>query len=618
MSGNRSGGTDESLADSTGRPRHIVLVDNFFYHAEEGALRVDVSPHLGLMSLATRLEEAGHRVEIFDPKRLFALRGFSSADQGFVEAWAAELCMRGPDVVGFTAYGLSFPFVVQTARAVRRRRPHLPILLGGPHATILAQEILAAFNCFDVIALFECESRIVSLVEAVCASAPLEDIGGLAFRDADGAVLATPLRETLVNMADVPRPALHLYPADTIRQCLPLEAGRGCPFDCTFCSTATFFQRRYRVKPNSALIAEMHWAHERFGSRKFDLNHDLFGLKRETLADFCTRVAGTSYEWSCSMRPDQVDEALGARLTQAGCSGVYLGFETGSQPLQATIRKRLNLAAAERDLAAFLVKGPRVTVSFITGFPEETIADQDATLDMIGRLVRIDPARVLPQLHILTPEPGTELDRSYPTTILDGTGPENMEVPFAEMVGAYPQIFSVFRHFPSPIPRMRVRQASLLVQRILPCLGAPLAVHLVDSVFGGRLSNLFAACLSDTLEPDSDLTSDVLTVFMWRQLQANLTLPWAELVRFRRASALLARRLPRLHLAEALAEVGITPIPDGGGAGIFAYDVLTLSRSLAEGRIPEVEVPRSAISLACRADSSGELWWSAAVHADVT
>lgn len=562
--------------------RHVLLVDNFFYSRDKGAVRVELSPHLGLMSLASVLEKAGHAVEIFDPKRLFASLRFADPNPSFIEAWASEICLAQPDVVGFTAYGLSFPFVVAVAQSIRRRRPNLPILLGGPHATILSRQIVAAFDCFDAVGRFECETLIVALVEAVCCGEDLRALKGLTFR-LGSEVIATSAAVDLIDMEKVPRPALHLYPIDKTLLELPLEAGRGCPYECTFCSTAVFFQRRYRVKSNKALLDEMHWASSAFGIGRFNLNHDLFGLKRSTLLGFCDLLEDHPYVWSCSMRPDQVDGELGKAMMAAGCETVYFGFETGSQRLQKEILKKLDLEGAFRNFAAFLEFGPSATVSFITGFPDETETDQAATMDMIGRLLRLDPKRVMPQLHILSPEPGTALTSGRRAIAVDGYGPENTEIPFERMVSEHPDIFSVFFHFESQLPRQQIRQASLFVQNILPEIGYGVSVHLMEKVFSGRLSKMFKAFLSGRALPGRISTEDLLAD-MWDEfdkvLKRNAPTYCSELVRFSRISALVRSVPDQARLNRAIEKFNASVGPGGEVVGHFDLDIVAVAEEV--------------------------------------
>lgn len=576
-----AGAGNEDFALSSAPRRRVLLVDNFFYNKDKGTVRVELSPHLGLMSLATVLEQAGHVVEIFDPKRLFASFRFAEPGSSFVEKWASEICLAQPDVVGFTAYGLSFPFVVMVAQAIRRRRPKLPILLGGPHATILSKQILEAYDCFDAVGRFECETLIVDLVETICGSGKLSDLKGLAFRQGLEIVMTSAV--DLIDMELVPRPALHLYPIDKTFLELPLEAGRGCPYACTFCSTAAFFQRRYRIKSNQRLLDEMHWASSKFGISRFNLNHDLFGLKRSSLLEFCHLVKDHPYVWSCSMRPDQVDGALAKSMAAAGCEIVYFGFETGSQRLQKEILKKLDLEAAFKNFAAFLEAGPSATVSFITGFPDETEADQAATLDMIGRLLRLDSKRVMPQLHILSPEPGTTLKSDYLDIALDGYGPENVEIPFADMVGKHPEIFSVFFHFKSQLPRCRIRQASLFVQNILPEIGYSVSVHLTETVFSGRLSEMFNACIAVGADIDEVSTEQLLT-YMWSELdkvlKRNAATYCSEIVRFSRILALNRSVADQANLHHAAAKLNARVGAGGQVVGEFEVDVIAIAREI--------------------------------------
>ena len=96
-------------------------------------------------------------------------------------------------------------------------------------------------------------------------------------------------------------------------------------------------------------------------------------------------------------------------MSDAGCVGLYLGVETGSRRMQKICAKRLDLDLVRPRLDTCERLGIATTVSFITGYPEEDEEDQNATLDMLGRVLRRPEASCLPQLHVLTPEPGTAL-----------------------------------------------------------------------------------------------------------------------------------------------------------------------------------------------------------------
>ena len=138
-------------------------------------------------------------------------------------------------------------------------------------------------------------------------------------------------------------PAYDLYPH--IKDCIyaPLEAGRGCPFACSFCSTNDFFRRRFRLKSPEVLVGQMRRMKERYGIQTFDLVHDMFTVDRKKVVAFCEVVesSGHKFHWNCSARTDCIDDGLISHMARAGCIGVFFGIDTGSERMQKVINKGL-------------------------------------------------------------------------------------------------------------------------------------------------------------------------------------------------------------------------------------------------------------------------------------
>src|SRR5262249_41385165 len=128
----------------------LTLVDNLLYESSYSVRRADLQPHLGLMSLAATARRAGHQPVIYDPKWA-VVRGLLPLHASLYHRLARAVLETRPEVVGFTALGCNFHCVVQVASSLKRAAPDLPILLGGPHATILHREILSRFAAFDVV-----------------------------------------------------------------------------------------------------------------------------------------------------------------------------------------------------------------------------------------------------------------------------------------------------------------------------------------------------------------------------------------------------------------------------------------------------------------------------------
>ena len=137
--------------------------------------------------------------------------------------------------------------------------------------------------------------------------------------------------------------------------------------------------------------------------------HDLFTVSRKKVLEFCDAVAGSGYTWKCSARMDCVDDALLEAMYQSGCREIYYGIEAGTERMQVISQKKLDLALFNPTLDVTQRLGMPATVSFITGFPQEEQEDQDGTLDLMGSCFYRNSTPLNVQLHLLMPEPGTQL-----------------------------------------------------------------------------------------------------------------------------------------------------------------------------------------------------------------
>ncbi|CAN5263268.1 radical SAM protein [soil metagenome] len=468
----------------------ILFVDNLLFEGSESRPWFDLQPHLGLMSLAAVAQAGGHEAIIFDPKRAL-VDGDLTWTAALYADMARTIADHAPDIVGFTALGCNFHCVVRVARLVRSLRPDLPIIIGGPHATILHKEILERLDCFDAVARHEAEEILLPMLAGL-ETGSLAGVAGVSWRDHDGRVVCNQGTPQIDALDELPMPAYGGYPIATLGLgTIRIEAGRGCPFSCTFCSTASFFGRSYRLKSSGRIVEEMDRLNADHGFTDFKLNHDLFTVNRKKVADFCAEVASRGYQWACSARADCVDTELLEAMAAAGCRNIYFGVETGSAAVQDSSRKRLDLALVEPVLTTTARLGINTTTSFIIGYPEETFADQCATLDMAGRLHRLPLNRS--QIHLLTPEPGTALlDRHGASLRFDGRRCGFNLPRFGEgdgeLILAQPALFVTHYHFATQVPRERNVLIAELWQQLAP-LECESYAFLLDH-WAGRLSAL--------------------------------------------------------------------------------------------------------------------------------
>jgi radical SAM superfamily enzyme YgiQ (UPF0313 family) len=470
---------------------NLLLVDNLVMPEDGSRELLDVHPNLGLLALAAAAESDHHSVQIYDPKRLLK-SGELQYDSTLYERAAEQLLSKRPSAVGFTTLGCSFLFAVNVAALIKRSEPDLPILLGGPHATMLDRQILERFEQFDVIVRHEGDETFPFVLEEL-ESRRFEAIPGISWRVSAGSsgLRFTEGRPKVEDLDSLPIVSYEHYPvADLDLDLLRIEAGRGCPFMCTFCSTASFFQRSFRLKSAERLVRELDILHARYGFSEFKLDHDMFTVNRRKVLEFCEAVKGRGYRWRASARLDCVDEELLKKMAESGCASLYFGIETGSVLLQEICKKHLDLKLVRPMLDAAHAVGIETTASFITGYPEEEERDQDDTLDMLGDC--FGPS-CLPQLHMLAPEPGTAMYTQLADRIeYDGYGGRYnallVNSDDEQIIVNHPEIFQTYYYYPAAMPRSRYIFAVEAVDVFRKA--GPIVLNYLLRAFQGRFSRL--------------------------------------------------------------------------------------------------------------------------------
>jgi radical SAM superfamily enzyme YgiQ (UPF0313 family) len=323
---------------------------------------------------------------------------------------------------------------------------------------------LEAFPFVDLIVRGEAEETLPRLIEALAGNRNLAPIRGITYREG-ATVVRSPEAPLIEDLDSLPLPAFHLHGGMKSCGFIPLELGRGCPFACTFCSTNDFFRRRFRLKSSQRLIEQMNLLEDSYHANSFDLIHDMFTVDRRKVVEFCKALLNSErrFLWSCSARTDCVDSELLDLMYKAGCRGIFFGVETGSDRMQKIIRKNLDL----REAAAVVEQTGKtcieITVSMITGYPEEQPEDLQQTVEFIMKSTRLD--HVEPQINILAPLAGTPLLEKYrDQLILDDIFSDmshqgwHQDPADRALIGSYPTIFSNFYGIPSGVSREYLQQ----------------------------------------------------------------------------------------------------------------------------------------------------------------
>jgi pyruvate-formate lyase-activating enzyme len=312
---------------------------------------------------------------------------------------------------------------------------------------------MQAFSYIDIIMRGECEQNITPLITAIGNGQGLHDIPGITFRDGAQTV-RTVEAPPIAILDDLPLPDYSLIPNIENYGSLPIEVGRGCPFRCTFCSTKGFFQRHFRFRNTEHLMRLIVDLHGKYGISRFRFIHDNVTVSRKKMLELCNgmKQLGLDTRWTCSARADCLDRELIDRMADAGCDGIFLGIETGSKRMQRVIRKSLNLNKVTKAVEWISSKPIPFTVSFIMGFPDETLEDLEMTIRLMTLLRFKGDGSEIVQLHMLSPAPGTEMYEEHKSNLFfDGHvsdaafagSTEDMRI----AVENHPEVFASFGYY---------------------------------------------------------------------------------------------------------------------------------------------------------------------------
>ena len=444
-----------------------------------------VSPPLGLMSITTVAQKNGHDVAICD-LNIERKRGRIPKKNDWHRAAAEYILSLQPELVGFGSMCSSFPATILICKVLKGKCPSLKTVMGGPQATMVFHDLLLTVPEIDYILTGEADFSFSELLDAL-KSSPKPGLPGLAYRK-DGGVTYQPPGDP-VDPDALPTINYDTWPIRKAieegwhRSSLPIDAGRGCPYRCSFCSTNTFFRRKYRLKSPVKLSAEAKSLYKKFGITSFSLTHDSFTARRSHVIAVARSLIESDIpelKWVSSARVDTVDRELLTIMKASGCKRLFFGIETGSARMQKKINKFLDIDTIDPTLSQAFELGFGFTVSLIIGFPDEEWDDIEATVRLLLRWSGIE--RIAVQLHVLAPQTGTaileknrdrlEFDARFPDPAYFNNRCPPSEIDFAKKhPNLCPQCFFIQNDKVERKKLVDLREFMILLVHTLPGIG---------------------------------------------------------------------------------------------------------------------------------------------------
>jgi radical SAM superfamily enzyme YgiQ (UPF0313 family) len=406
---------------------HVTLVRAPLI-SRKGALNNEASPHLGLAYVAGYARKFGYGVEIIDGTAEglnhvlpfeghpgFQIQGISPDD----------LVARIPpstEVVGFTSmFSSEWVLLRGIIRAVRARFPEALLVAGGEHFTALPEYCLRDCLELDVIVKGEGEHTFYELLEAYSAG-DWSNVAGTCYLDESGSFRDNGGLPRIRNPETIPWPywpegylekfweAGKSYGIRTERD-VPVLGSRGCPYQCTFCSSPQMWTTRYVLRDIDDLIAEIKSYIEKYDITSFQFYDLTVFTKKSWTIEFCRRLKEEQLDlrWSLpsGTRSEALDEEVLRLLKETNCDYLAYAPESGSPRTLKIIKKKIHPDKMVASIRTAKKIGLVLRTNLIIGFPHETRKDVFQTLWFGLRMAVVGVDEV--PFFIFSAYPGTEI-----------------------------------------------------------------------------------------------------------------------------------------------------------------------------------------------------------------
>jgi radical SAM superfamily enzyme YgiQ (UPF0313 family) len=471
----------------------------------------DSCEHVGVEYISAVLKAGGHETRLFvDPLLFddeFVTVKFLSRWLDRKERIVDALSAYKPDLVAMSVVSSFYPWACEMARLIKERMD-VPIIFGGIHPTLVPERVIQD-PAVDMVCVGEGEYPVLELADSLASGRIDTTIRNIWFKSAGG-VVRNPLRALITDLDALPMADKDLYYAASphFSKSYYIAAGRGCPYECSYCSSAYLntlhegLGPRLRQRSVAGVIRELTQAKERYPLAPVIFLDDCFGADPVWLKEFSKAYRdNVGTEFHCSMFPTHVTEEKLRWLKEAGCREIEIGVQSWDEEVREKVFHRH--VSNEAMLGAMrLIKksGINLVVGDILGYHGQK---DEHILKAAEIYAAVRPERTYPFVLRYFPRlPITEAARSSGVLkpdayekVMDGRTGKYLSpdgVMMEKNMMRYLLLFLLVRVLPRPLAMSVVRRR---MHRWLPATLTPAAVSI--------LSNLSAVTLESRVNRQS-------------------------------------------------------------------------------------------------------------------
>ena len=298
---------------------------------------------LGMACVAKAVEDAGHKVSQLN------LMAKSDALNGLIDS----IRKTDPEVIGISVRNIDDQissgnrFLLEPVKAIIetcRTHSDANIVLGGAGYSIFPFHTLEYLDA-DVGIQGEGERSFVELLDALQNNQDYSGVNGV--YDIKQGIKNPQKIEMGIDNLLLPEPNKHIWTLENVTDqaiWLPIQTRRGCPMNCSYCSTPTIEGKIIR-KRNIDSIVDAVMSYSDSGFDHFFFVDNTFNLPPGYAKLLCDKIveSGLKIKWRGIIYPWKIDEELVSKMADSGCAEVSLGFESGSNAILKNMNKRFDI-----------------------------------------------------------------------------------------------------------------------------------------------------------------------------------------------------------------------------------------------------------------------------------
>ncbi len=328
-------------------------------------------PNLGIASIGANIDP-GHDVYVVDLIR---------KRTGLKKHLVRMLTAIRPDLVGLSTMTWQYATCLKIIRLIKMILPEAKIVIGGYHATLMAEEIAASADATDIDFMVrgEGEEAFRRLVAALSDEDRLEDIPSISYNTDHGFV-----HNPKGDLLDLSRLKLPIRDRRRLtwgyhimnRNAEVMETSRGCTRNCNFCSIRHMYGRAFRHFPLKRILADIDDIYYRRKVRWIFVSDDNFVLDPDRVIRICDAIIARGYrKLYFVVQADCVtmsrNEKMVEKMARAGFKSIFLGMENVSKKNLATANKGDIVDASRKAIQLCHKYGIMVVGGMIFGFPDD-------------------------------------------------------------------------------------------------------------------------------------------------------------------------------------------------------------------------------------------------------